>query len=250
MNTSSSSLDARAQPAARPARRVARRPFHAVMACVMAAVVVYGFSRTIGANLLHPATPRPVLLYVHAAVFSAWLLLFVVQSMLPLAGRVAWHQRLGLAGAAIGAAVPLMGISTAIVMYHFNAAQDPHAPSSPAGLSVPLNDMLSFAIAFGLAMRWRRRPDFHRRLMFIAMACLTVAAFARFPERLVPDPWWYLYVDALVVIGALRDLVIDRRVHTVYRVALPLLAAGQALAMWLMLAEPAPWVAALRALVG
>ena len=250
MNTSSSSLDARAQPAARPARRVARRPFHAVMACVMAAVVVYGFSRTIGANLLHPATPRPVLLYVHAAVFSAWLLLFVVQSMLPLAGRVAWHRRLGVAAAWLGAAIPVLGLWTAVAMYRYHLAQDPHAPSSPAGLSVPLNDMLSFALAFGLAIRWRRRPDLHRRLMLIAMACLTVAAFARFPERLVPDPWWYLYVDALVVAGALRDLVVERRIHRVYLVVLPALAAGQALAMWLMLAEPAPWVAALRTLLG
>lgn len=219
------------------------------MAGVMAAVVIYGFSRTVGANLLHPSVPRPALLYVHSVFFTAWLLLFVVQSMLPLVGRTAWHRRLGPAAAVVGTCIPPLGIWTAIVMVRFHLAHDPGAPASPAGLSVPLNDMLSFALAFGLAMRWRRRPDLHKRLMFIAMACLTVAAFARFPDRIVPDPWWYLYVDALVLVGALRDLVVDRRIHRVYVAALPLLAVGQGLAMWLMLAEPARWVAALHALL-
>jgi len=45
--------------------------FNFVLALVMAAVVIYGFSHTIGDNLLHPSIPRPGLLYVHAAVFSA-----------------------------------------------------------------------------------------------------------------------------------------------------------------------------------
>ncbi len=243
-----------ASPLATPTRIVprarARRPFHAVMALLIAAIVVYGFSHTVGRNLLHPATPRPPLLYAHSAVFCAWLALFVVQSMLPAAGHVALHRRLGMAGAWLGACVPLFGLSTAVVMYRFHLAQDPQASSSPAGLAIPLNDMLSFAIAFGLALRWHRRPDVHRRLMLVAMASLTVAAFARFPGWLVPDPWWYLYVDGLVAIGALRDALVDRRIHKVYLVALPVLAAAQGLAMWLALAEPVRWVAALKAVVG
>jgi hypothetical protein len=220
------------------------------MALLMAAVVVVGFGRTLGANLLHPAVPRPLLLHLHALVFCAWLALFVVQSLLPAAGRTALHRRLGLFGAWLGASIPVVGLATAVVMYRFHLAHDPPPAASPAGLSVPLNDTLSFAVAFGLALHWRRRPDVHRRLMLVAMACLTVAAWARFPGWLVPDPWWYLYVDALVAIGALRDLVVDRRVHPVYLAALPLLAAAQGLAMWLALAEPAPWVAALKALLG
>ena len=252
---SSSTTPLAAQAIALPAapastRARARRPFHAVMALLMAAVVVYGFSRTVGPNLLHPDGPRPLLLHVHALVFCAWLGLFVVQSVLPAAGRVALHRRLGLFGAWLGACVPIVGLATAIVMYRFHLAHDPPPAASPAGLSIPLNDMLCFATAFGLAMTWRRRPDFHRRLMLVAMACLTVAAWARFPGWLVPAPWWYLYVDGLVAIGALRDLVVERRIHQVYLVALPSLAATQGLAMWLALAEPTPWVAALKTLVG
>ncbi len=233
-----------------PAARRERRPFHTVMALAMALVVLVGFSRTVGANLLHPDVPRPAILWVHAIVFCAWLVLFVVQSALPAAGRTAWHRRLGPWAAAVGVAVPVLGIATAIAMYRFHVAHDPPPAASPAGLGIPLNDMLSFAVAFGLAMAWRRRPDRHRRLMVVAMATLTVAAWARFPGWLVPDPWWYLYVDGLVMVAAVRDVVVDRRVHPVYLAALPLLGLTQALAMWLALAEPPGWVGALRGLLG
>jgi len=39
-----------------------------------------GFSFTVNANLFHPAIPRPVILYFHAAVFSSWLVFFILQS--------------------------------------------------------------------------------------------------------------------------------------------------------------------------
>ena len=41
--------------------------FYFSMSLLVAAVVVYGFSHTIGDNLIHPAIPRPLLLYFHGA---------------------------------------------------------------------------------------------------------------------------------------------------------------------------------------
>ena len=43
--------------------------FYFFMSLLIPAVVVYGFSFTVGKNLIHPAIPRPKILYVHAAVF-------------------------------------------------------------------------------------------------------------------------------------------------------------------------------------
>src|SRR5262245_4461081 len=54
--------------------------FYFFMSLLIAVVVVYGFSQTIDMNLIHPAIPRPFLLYVHAAVFTGWLLFFLLQS--------------------------------------------------------------------------------------------------------------------------------------------------------------------------
>jgi hypothetical protein len=38
-------------------------------------------------------------------------------------------------------------------------------------LIVSFFDMLAFGVTFGLAMYWRRRPEYHRRLTLMAM-CL------------------------------------------------------------------------------
>jgi hypothetical protein len=56
--------------------------FYFAMALLIPAIVVFGFSFTIGRNLIHPAIPRPLILYVHAAAFSGWLLFFLLQSAL------------------------------------------------------------------------------------------------------------------------------------------------------------------------
>ncbi|HEY8024257.1 MAG TPA: hypothetical protein VIF60_06810, partial [Burkholderiaceae bacterium] len=111
-----------------------------------------------------------------------------------------------------------------------------------AFLGVSFNDMCSFGVAFGLAVYWRRRPEFHKRLMLMASCCLTVAAFARFPAALVHAPWWYAYVDALLLLGVSRDVIVLRRIHPVYLAGIPCIVAAQLLAMYLFLAAPAPWL--------
>ena len=50
--------------------------FYFLMSFPIIAVVAYGFSRTVGKNLIHPVIPRPPILYLHAAIFTAWLGLF------------------------------------------------------------------------------------------------------------------------------------------------------------------------------
>ena len=58
------------------------RYFYFLMALLMAGLAIWGFSSTVDANLLHAKQPRPFLLWFHAAAFSAWIALFVVQSAL------------------------------------------------------------------------------------------------------------------------------------------------------------------------
>ena len=49
------------------------RYFYFFVSLLIPAVVVYGFSFTVGKNLIHPAIPQPLILYVHAAFFCGWL---------------------------------------------------------------------------------------------------------------------------------------------------------------------------------
>jgi len=203
-----------------------RSNFPLLMALAICGIVVYGFSFTIVDNLIHPAYPRPAILYIHAVVFSTWLMLFITQVTLVRAGRAAWHRRLGKIGIGLGAVMPFVGVATAVAMTRLRVA---HGEIEAAGsFLIPCWDMVGFTTTFVLAVRWRLRPDFHRRLMFMATAVLTAAAWGRM-SFLDYGEWFYAGVDFLVAIAALRDLIVDRRVHLVYLVGLPALIAGQLL---------------------
>src|SRR6476659_2470699 len=97
------------------------RAFFVVMALVVAAVVVYGFSFTVRANLLEPSYPRPAILYLHVLLFATWVPLFFAQTVLVQAGRVDLHRSLGVWGLVHGSLIPLVGITTAIVMARLHA---------------------------------------------------------------------------------------------------------------------------------
>jgi hypothetical protein len=184
---------------------------------------------------------------LHAALFSAWVLLFVTQAALVRSRRVAWHRRLGLGGIILGALMPVVGIATALAMTRVH-----HAESNIDGepfLIVSFFDMFAFAVTFWLAMYWRRRPEYHRRLILMATCGLTVAAFARFPNWLMPDNAWYVGVDALILAGVARDWTVVRRVHGVYLYGLPTLALLQATTMWLYLSRAPAWVKIAHALL-
>jgi hypothetical protein len=60
--------------------RLLERHFYFFMASLIVVPVAYGFSFTVGQNLIHPAVPRPGILYLHAAVFTGWLVFFVLQT--------------------------------------------------------------------------------------------------------------------------------------------------------------------------
>jgi hypothetical protein len=157
------------------------RYFYFLMSFPIAAVVVYGFSRTIGKHLIHPVIPRPSILYLHAAVFTAWLGFFPLQSLLVRARNVKWHRRIGWFGTGIAATMLILGVVTAITMARFSAVKL-HRSDTDFGLMIPLFDMLCFGSTIALAIYWRKKAEYHRRLMFIATCALTSAGFARFPD--------------------------------------------------------------------
>jgi hypothetical protein len=78
--------------------------FYFFMSLLIAVVVEYGFSHTVGENLIHPALPRPFVLYLHAAIFSGWVLFFILQFTLVRLHNVGLHRRIGWFGVGLGVA--------------------------------------------------------------------------------------------------------------------------------------------------
>ncbi|MDE2184156.1 MAG: hypothetical protein KGJ78_14145 [Alphaproteobacteria bacterium] len=228
------------------------RPFYLLMALLIATVVVYGFSHTIVDNLIrpiHPSAARPTILYVHGAVFSGWLALFLLQASLVWSRNTAVHKRVGLAGLVLASAVPVVGIATVLAMARFRIAHGSPAAEILSFLPIPLNDIIVFSTCVVLAAAWRRWPEYHRRLMLVATCALTSAGFGRFPIPVFSDYLFYAGVDALILIAMARDWIVMRRVHAVYLWALPPMVALQSVAIGIFLTRPAWWMPIARALM-
>jgi FtsH-binding integral membrane protein len=213
--------------------------FYFAMSLLITAIVIYGFSHTVSQNLFHPDLPRPWILWVHGALFSGWLLFFILQSTLIRTRNVRVHRNLGWFGVALGAAIVVVGISTSIIMARYEILYH-HATDAAPFLIVPFLDVTCFAIVFALAIYWRKKPEYHRRLMLVATCLLTSAAFGRFPTHL-HEHWFYAGVDLLIVIAIVRDLVVSR-VHPVYLYALPVLIVAQTFAVHLYITAAPGWV--------
>jgi hypothetical protein len=231
-----------------------RFTFNFLMALIMAAITIYGFSQTIGDSLIHPSIPRPRLLYVHAVLMGTWLSIYILQTGLVASWNVKLHQHLGPIWIAVGAALPIIGVATGNVMRRFDIIHY-HEPAS--FIAVILWDMVAFSTLLLLAVLWRKRPESHRRLMFLATCGLMDAGFGRFPlfGPFVFTVWGlftreYVGIIALIVIAMTRDLLVQRRIHPVYRVALPLIVIGQLLACVLSASPPTFWTTLSHRIVG
>ena len=151
-----------------PPRR--RTRFYTGMALVAIAIVIAGF----GPGFVKGAgrrAPVNLLVGLHGAVFTAWLLLFLAQTLLVGKGRLGAHRRLGYVGAALAVLMVVFGYTTAIAMARrgFDLSGDLNAAADPLGLLVfQLGDLLSFGVLVGAAVWYRRRPEVHKRLMLLA----------------------------------------------------------------------------------
>src|SRR3989442_13598714 len=80
-----------------PGRASAERRFFTGMALAILATVIVGFSRSFFLRPLFPERPSPseMIFYVHGVVFTAWIVLLVVQASLVAGGRTELHRKIG-----------------------------------------------------------------------------------------------------------------------------------------------------------
>ena len=224
------------------------RYFYLGMTILMAGLSVWGFSHTVDARLLNAKPPRPLLLWFHGAIFSAWVALFVVQSALIRVRKVKVHRTLGWFGAALAATMVVSSFSISVVMFRFDRTVL-HGKDVSSFLSILWCDMIVFGALMALAIYFRKRPEYHRRLVFMASCQLMQAAFVRF-QYIGSHDLFYPALDLLIVAGILRDLIVDGRVNKVYLYVLPSMMVLQAWASYLERVNPSWWRAVTHTILG
>jgi hypothetical protein len=222
--------------------------FYLAMSLLMIAIVVWGFGHTVNDVLFHPAVPRPAILWVHSAVFCGWLLLFLLQSALVRSHNVRLHRTIGWFVAGVGAAMVPLGIVTAIVLGRFDI-RVLHEAGADVFEFISFGDVATFTVWLALGILWRRKPALHKPVFFIATCGLIGAAFGRVPW-IFTHMLMYVCVDAVICLGVLRDLIVDRRIHRVYLIGLPLLAVAQYGIVYMITTPPQWWVNLAHTLMG
>jgi hypothetical protein len=224
------------------------RYFYFFMSLFIAAIVVWGFSHTINERLFHPAITPPRIVWFHAAAFSAWLVFYIFQSTLVRTGNVKLHRLFGWFGAALAATMVPLGFTAAVIMGRFDK-HVLHLADSDTFLSIPFGDMVIFGTLVTLAILWRKKPEVHRRLLLIATCALTTAAFGRV-DFIAGHALFTVCADSLILLGVVRDLLVNRRVHKVYLIALPLVVLFHVLDIYLWRGAPAWWLHLSQSILG
>jgi len=182
-------------------------------------------------RFLHEIPPASKILYVHAAVFTTWLLLLTAQVLLVLGNRVTWHRKLGWFMTGWACLMAVLGPWAAMA----SQANDLHTPNAdPPFLSVNMVDIAGFLVLLAWGITLRKNPAAHRRMMILATVSLADPGFSRFSGYLWPtEPAsiliWFFYIFygnvLLIVLMAAWDWWRGRLVRSFVIGAAALLAA-------------------------
>lgn len=166
---------------------VIRRGFYVGLAVLIAAVAVAGFWPTYWGPLFSGTLDLHWLLHLHGIVFTSWLVLLVVQTVLVYRRRTELHQRMGkFVGFGWGVLVITIGLAVAFgtispaVGREFDDLRD-----FLASFVITLPSIFAFGVLFGAALLYRKRPAIHKRLMIVATLALLSAATARLGRNLL-----------------------------------------------------------------
>lgn len=198
------------------------RVFYSGMAIAMALTVFAGFAPTYYLRPLFGAPPTvsgattlTPLAQLHGALFTGWVLLFLAQTALVASHRTRVHQRLGIAGGVLAAAMIVVGASTAIAAAARGSA--PAGADPLAFLIVPLVDIVLFAVFVSAALWRRREREAHKRLMLLAYISLMAAAVARLPGVMPFGPFVFFGLAFIfLLVAVVYDLASRGRIHPTY----------------------------------
>jgi hypothetical protein len=189
--------------------------FFGTMSLLILGTVYLGFAHSYYlAGAMRAPLPSTII-HIHAIVFSAWILLFLLQTALISIGRVNWHRKLGILGAFLAGSVVVLGLMAVI--------DSTRRRFSPPGLTPGrflAIDLLE-TLLFGLLVAWglclRRDGAAHKRLILLANIDLLGPAISRWPFHFIQHfaPSTGLVVDAFLLSLILFDLATRGRIHRV-----------------------------------
>ena len=156
--------------------------------------IIAGFSVDLR-RYFHENPAAPLIVHVHAVVFTVWLLIVSTQVLMVVRDRVGWHRKFGWFAAGWTCLMAVLGPWAVLSSLAVNL----HTPGfTTQFLSVNIVDLAGFLIFIGWGLASRRNPAAHRRLMMLAMVAIADPGFSRFTGNLMAEPKtlvpWFVYM--------------------------------------------------------
>jgi hypothetical protein len=238
-------LDSDVSSAGSRVRRGSRR-FHVGLSAACLAIAVVGFMPTYWLQLVPGTFDGPPLVHLHAWLFSAWPLYFLMQALLVERGLIARHRAWGLLGVSLATAMVIVGIAVANGVL-VTRLEDGYGDRARAFHIVSMSMMLLFALFVAVAVALVSRPEAHKRLMVLATVTILPPAVARLffavsvgigpglrpsggPPRTVEGVLMSaLVADLLILAAMIYDVRTRGRPHPVYIIGGAIVLAVQIL---------------------
>ena len=187
--------------------------FFLAMGLLVLGIVFVGFAHTYYlAGVFHASLPSP-LVHVHGALFSAWVILLIIQITLVAAGHLRWHMRLGILGMIVAGLMVLVGFATIVGAVRRHATP---GMSTESLFALDILQLSVFAILVSCALAVRKNGPAHKRLMILATVALLGPALSRWPYDFVTssDLVFYGTLNSFLIFMIAFDLWSLRKVHT------------------------------------
>ena len=198
--------------------------FYLGLTLFLIATVITGFWPSYFGTLLSGGVARPMVMHVHGAIFTGWMGLLFLQVGLAATGRVRAHRRVGTLGIWYGAAVFVMGVVATFAAPVIHVQNGEWPLDQAAGfLILPIGDMILFGGFFWAAVKYRNKPEIHKRLIVAATVALAFAAVARMNFSL---PIFFLIWMAPMAALAIFDLLSTGKVHRVTAICIVVMVIG------------------------
>jgi hypothetical protein len=162
---------------------ITRDRFHVIAVATLAAVMVVAFARTYYLRWLFELSPLSRAAHLHGIIATLWLGLHYTQARLIAAQRVAFHKRLGIFAACVGALLAYHALSLGID--GVAAGRAPPGRNPLQFLSVPIGTTTMFVVFLASALALRKKREWHKRLMLLATMALLIPAAGRFDSMIM-----------------------------------------------------------------
>ena len=192
------------------------RRFFTGMAIVLLLACFAGFAPSYYLKSQFANAPLSALVHVHGALFSAWMILLVVQTSLVAAGNARLHRKLGVSGGALALLLLATGAMVIWGRATTTTAAIPH-DFILRFVALAVVSLVMFSTLIGAALAFRRNPAAHKRLMMLATTVMVGAAVHRLliwvVSPTVSPPVFFGATDLFIVALGVFDYISRGRLH-------------------------------------